>query len=195
MTIVVIDNRDSFVWNLVEYLSKIDPDVRVVPNTIAPTLLMKKFNNLEGIVISPGPGTPRRKKDVGNCMEIIKNFVEIPVLGICLGHQALGFAYGAEIGLSPSGPVHGKVSEIYHDGETIFRGLPNPLKAGRYHSLVVENPPSIFKISARTSDGIIMAVRHRKRPLEGVQFHPESVLTPEGFQLMENWYEEYINKS
>jgi anthranilate synthase component 2 len=192
MTVVVVDNKDSFVWNLVEYLSRIESDVKVVSNIITSAFLEKRFSNLKGVVISPGPGTPRRKRDVGSCIEIIKNLVEIPILGICLGHQALGFAYGAEIKLSPSGPVHGKISKIFHDRKTIFKGLPEPMRVGRYHSLVVENPPRIMEVSARTSDGIIMALRHKNRPLEGVQFHPESVLSPQGFLLMENWYNEYI---
>lgn len=196
MTVVVIDNRDSFVWNLVEYLSMIESDVRVIPNTITSDLLERRFgSDLKGIVISPGPGTPHRKEDVGNCIEVIRNFSEIPMLGICLGHQALGFAFGARIRLSPSGPVHGKTSMVFHDRKTVFRGLPEPMEVGRYHSLVVENPPHEMKVSARSANGIIMAMRHNERPLEGVQFHPESVLTPEGYQLIENWYEEYVNRS
>ncbi|AEH07050.1 aminodeoxychorismate/anthranilate synthase component II [Methanothermococcus okinawensis] len=172
--ILIIDNKDSFVWNLAEYASIYDK-IKVVPNTI--TLEEIKKINPNGIIISPGPGAPNNKRDVENCPEIIKN-VDVPILGVCLGHQIIAHVFGGKVGRIP--PVHGKSSLIRHDGKTIFKGIKNPLKVGRYHSLAVLEVPKDFEVSAVTIDTneeIIMGIRHKTKPIEGVQFHPESVLT------------------
>lgn len=179
--ILIIDNRDSFVWNLAEYASFYDK-IKVVPNTI--TLEEVKILNPRGIIISPGPGSPDKKRDVGNCPEIIRK-VEVPILGVCLGHQMIAYVFGGEVGRVK--PHHGKTSSVNHDGKTIFRGIRNPIEAGRYHSLAVFNVPRNFEISALSEDGIIMGMRCKERPVEGVQFHPESILTQDGLKMIENW--------
>ena len=184
-TILFIDNQDSFVWNLVDYVSQFHPETEVVTNKIEPA----KVREIEplGIVISPGPGHPANPKDIGSCIEIMKRFEGTPILGVCLGHQAINLAYGGTINRTT--PVHGKASEIFHDGLGVFRGVENPLKGGRYHSLAVEKLAPPLGISAMTSEGVVMGVRHRSLPVEGVQFHPESVLTPNGKKLIINWLE------
>jgi anthranilate synthase component 2 len=181
--ILIIDNRDSFVWNLAEYASIFD-EVKVVPNTIE--LKEVKKIDPDGVIISPGPGAPQRRRDVGNCPEVVKE-VNVPLLGVCLGHQIIAHVYGGRVGRVK--PVHGKASTITHDGKTIFKGIKNPLKAGRYHSLAVLSLPKDFKVSAVSDDGIIMGIRHKHKHnmLEGVQFHPESVLTEDGLKIVENW--------
>jgi anthranilate synthase/aminodeoxychorismate synthase-like glutamine amidotransferase len=184
-TILFIDNQDSFVWNLVDYVSQFHPETEVVTNKIEPSKV-REIDPL-GIVISPGPGHPAIPRDIGSCIEIMKRFEGTPILGVCLGHQAINLAYGGTINRTT--PVHGKASEIFHDGLGVFREVENPLKGGRYHSLAVEKLAPPLGISAMTSEGVVMGVRHRSLPVEGVQFHPESVLTPNGKRLIINWLE------
>ncbi len=186
--ILIIDNKDSFVWNLAEYVSFYDK-MKVVPNTI--TLNEVKKINPDGIIISPGPGSPDKKRDVENCPEIIKN-IDVPILGVCLGHQIIAHIFGGKVGRVY--PVHGKSSLIRHDGKTIFKNIKNPLNVGRYHSLAVLEIPKDFEISATTIDTekpIIMGIRHKYKAIEGVQFHPESVLTEwenkEGLKIIKNF--------
>jgi anthranilate synthase component 2 len=152
--ILIIDNKDSFVWNLAEYASIFDR-IKVVPNTIS--LKEIKLLNPDAIIISPGPGSPDRKRDVGNCPEIIRN-AGIPILGVCLGHQTIAYVFGGRV--CRVKPVHGKASAIRHDGKTIFRGIKNPIKAGRYHSLAVLDVPKNFEVSAISEDGIVMGMRY-----------------------------------
>ncbi len=182
--ILIIDNRDSFVWNLADYASMFS-DVEVLPNTIDVSDV--KRIEPDGIIISPGPGSPERNRDVGNCREIVRE-VEVPILGVCLGHQIIAHVFGGVVGKVK--PLHGKASLIRHDSKTIFEGVKNPLMAGRYHSLAVLKAPRSFEISAISlNDGVIMGIRHKKEPLEGVQFHPESVLTDKenGLRIIKNF--------
>ncbi|AGK60666.1 anthranilate synthase, component II [Archaeoglobus sulfaticallidus PM70-1] len=183
--IVLIDNRDSFVWNLAEYTSLFDR-VRVVDNGIK--LYELKKMDPDGIIISPGPGSPERREDIGNCAEIVIE-MDVPILGICLGHQIIAHAFGGLVGRIK--PVHGKKSLIMHDGKTIFSDVQNPIFGGRYHSLAVKKVPKGFEISAITCDGTIMGIRCKNRPIEGLQFHPESVLTEferkEGLKIIKNF--------
>jgi anthranilate synthase/aminodeoxychorismate synthase-like glutamine amidotransferase len=183
--ILLIDNYDSFTYNLVQYLGELGAEVLVKRND---EITLEDVDHLapERIVISPGPCTPN---EAGISIELIRNFAEsIPTLGVCLGHQAIGAAYGGEIIRAPY-VMHGKTSEIHHDGETIYEGLPNPFTATRYHSLIIkrETLPRELIVTAETDDGIIMGVRHREYPLEGVQFHPESILTTVGKDLLRNF--------
>lgn len=184
--ILFVDNQDSFVWNLVDYVSQFYEATEVRSNriTLAEVAAMKPL----GIVISPGPGHPANPRDIGSCLEIIKQFESIPILGVCLGHQAMNIAYGGTI--SHTKPLHGKTSLIEHDGLGIFRGVENPIVGGRYHSLAIEKLSPELVVAARTADGVIMSVRHRSRPHCGLQFHPESVLTPSGKKLISNWIED-----
>lgn len=184
MKILFVNNKDSFVWNLVDYVSIFEPDTIVVPNTIS----LEEVKDLapDAIVISPGPGHPANPRDIGNCLDIIREST-VPLLGVCLGHQAITVAFGGEVSHSPSGPLHGKTSLIEHDGKGIFKGLPSPLVGGRYHSLAITKLPKELEINARTNDGIIMGIKHRKRAIFGLQFHPESVLTPQGIKIVENF--------
>ena len=183
--ILVIDNYDSFTYNLVQYLGSLGKEIVVKRNdntSIAEIASMQP----EKIVISPGPGYPG---EAGLCLEIIKSFYKTtPILGVCLGHQCIGEAFGGKI-VPATELVHGKASMVRHDGAGVFSGLPNPLSAGRYHSLVVaqNSLPSCLKITAETEDGLIMGIRHREYPAEGVQFHPESILTKEGIDLIKNF--------
>jgi anthranilate synthase/aminodeoxychorismate synthase-like glutamine amidotransferase len=183
--ILVIDNYDSFTYNLVQYLGELGEDVVVRRND--DVSLADIEANLPGsIVISPGPGRPA---EAGISLDLITRFAgRVPILGVCLGHQALGQAFGGRVTRAAS-VVHGKNSEVFHDGQTIFRDLESPFKAGRYHSLVVEREslPSCLEVSAQTSDGVIMGLRHRQQKVEGVQFHPESILTPAGKKLLANF--------
>ena len=185
--IFVLDNYDSFTYNLVQYLGELgqEPVVRrndqVTPEEV-------EGMNPERIVISPGPCTPR---EAGISIDLIRHFAgKRPLLGVCLGHQALGEAFGGNVVRAPY-LMHGKTSRIHHDGRTIFRGLPQDFPATRYHSLIVERTglPEELEISATTPDGLIMGLRHRRYPLEGVQFHPESILTGAGKQLLRNFLE------
>jgi len=185
MRVLVIDNYDSFTYNLVQYLGELGADVRVVRNDRA-TVEELLAGEYARCVISPGPCTP---DEAGISLEAARRLPEagIPTLGVCLGHQALAQAFGAEVKLHP--PVHGKATTIEHDGRTIFDGLACPLKVGRYHSLVVAPElPDCLEESAR-GGGVLMALRHRELPAEGVQFHPESVLTDQGRELLANFLE------
>jgi len=186
--ILFVDNQDSFVWNLVDYVSQFYPETLVRSNrvTIDEVAALQPL----GIVISPGPGNPSNPRDIGSCLEIIKQFGETPILGVCLGHQAMNIAYGGTV--SHTRPLHGKTSMIEHDGKGIFWGLESPMVGGRYHSLAIERLSPELEVAARTADGVIMSVRHKSRPHCGLQFHPESVLTPSGKRLISNWIEDAI---
>jgi len=186
--ILFVDNQDSFVWNLVDYVSRAYPETVVRSNGIS--LEEVKDLNPLGIVISPGPGHPANARDIGSSLDIIKSFQHLPILGICLGHQAMNLAYGGTI--AHTGPLHGKTSLILHDGRGIFRGIENPLVGGRYHSLAVEKMAPPLEISARTADGVVMGIRHKELPANGLQFHPESVLTPSGMRIIVNWIEDVV---
>ena len=186
MRLLMIDNYDSFTYNLVQYLGELGAEVDVVRNDAADVdALMARAG--DGLVISPGPGTP---DDAGVSVAAIQKFgaARIPVLGVCLGHQSIGVAFGARIVRAQS-IMHGKISQIIHDEQGLFRGLRPRFEATRYHSLVIEESsiPSVLEISARTDDGEIMGVRHRDLPIEGVQFHPESIMTGEGKALLGNY--------
>jgi para-aminobenzoate synthetase component 2 len=183
--ILVIDNYDSFTFNLVQYLGEMGQELKVFRNDAITTAAIAKLAP-QRIVISPGPGRPENS---GIIIPVIKEFSgKVPILGVCLGHQAIGAAFGGDV-VSAPGIMHGKTSDIFHDGKTIFSGLPSPFRATRYHSLVVapETLPGCLEISARTSDGVIMGLRHREMAVEGVQFHPESILTDTGMKLLSNF--------
>lgn len=186
--ILVIDNYDSFTYNLVQYLGEMGAVMRVVRND--KTSLEEIYElSPEKIVISPGPGIPQ---DAGLTIDIIREFYQkIPILGVCLGHQAIGAAFGGRI-VGASSLMHGKTSMIYHTEGTIYRGIPSPFEATRYHSLIIEENslPSCLTVTSRTQEGTIMGIRHREYPLEGIQFHPESILTAEGKKLLLNFLKE-----
>jgi anthranilate synthase component 2 len=186
--ILFVDNQDSFVWNLVDYVSQFYSETVVKSNQMS--LAEVKAMEPLGIVISPGPGHPANARDIGSCLEIIKEFGHLPILGVCLGHQAMNIAYGGTI--SHTKPLHGKTSEIKHDGRGIFRELENPIVGGRYHSLAIDMLAPSLEISAQTADGVIMGVRHKSLPANGLQFHPESVLTPGGKRIISNWIEDVM---
>lgn len=182
--VLIIDNYDSFTYNLVQTIGLFKRKINVVRNN---KITLKEIAALapSHIIISPGPCTPN---EAGISIDLVKNFAgKIPILGVCLGHQCIGQAFGGNIIRAPV-PVHGKTSQIFHDGKTIFKGIKNPFTATRYHSLIIEKStlPSSLEISAETDD-IIMGVRHKKYNLEGVQFHPESFLTKEGKKLIKNF--------
>lgn len=184
--ILIIDNYDSFTYNLVHIVAGVTDDYTVIRND-AMTLEEVRKLNPEKILISPGPGRP---EDAGITEQVIRELgPEIPVLGVCLGHQAIGQVFGAKVVHAPS-LMHGKTSEVYHDGKTVFLNIEDGFTATRYHSLVLD-PESVqdeeLEISAQTRDGVIMGVRHRRYPIEGIQFHPESILTVEGPKLVTNW--------
>jgi anthranilate synthase/aminodeoxychorismate synthase-like glutamine amidotransferase len=184
--ILIIDNYDSFTYNLVQAVGKLDPDVVVLRNDrFDPEEALAR--GPDAVIVSPGPGRPEH---AGRTMPLIlaAERRRIPLLGVCLGHQALGAAHGASVTRAPA-PRHGKSSRVTHDGSPIFAGLSNPFEAARYHSLVVreETLPPELAVTARSDDGVVMAVAHRGIPVFGVQFHPESVLTPEGEKLLGNF--------
>jgi len=185
--IVMIDNYDSFTYNLVQYLGEMGQELKVFRNdkvTIPEIEALKP----DRVVISPGPCTP---KEAGVSVEAIRHFAgKVPILGVCLGHQSVGYAFGGDI-VRADRLMHGKTSMIHHDGEGVFRGLPNPFEATRYHSLVIrrETMPDCLVITAETDDREVMGVRHRELAIEGVQFHPESILTGSGKQLLKNFVE------
>jgi anthranilate synthase/aminodeoxychorismate synthase-like glutamine amidotransferase len=184
--LLVIDNYDSFTYNLVQYLGELGASVEVRRNDRVTLDEIENSLRPEKIVISPGPGVP---DDAGITLKVIERFSgKIPLLGVCLGHQAIGQAFGGKVIRAPE-LMHGKASEVRHDGKTIFDGLNDPFLAGRYHSLIVEREtlPECFEISAVTADHVIMGLRHREMKVEGVQFHPESILTSEGKQLLANF--------
>ncbi|MCP4049709.1 MAG: aminodeoxychorismate/anthranilate synthase component II [bacterium] len=183
--LLMIDNYDSFTYNLVQYLGEMGVELEVFRNDEISISRIKSIKP-EHIVISPGPGRP---EDSGISKSVISSFYkEIPILGVCLGHQAIGEVFGAEIVHAPY-LMHGKTSLIQHDGQGVFKGLPNPFTATRYHSLVIEEQSIVDELSvtARTEDNVVMGVRHNKYPLEGVQFHPESILTEKGRCLLKNF--------
>jgi len=185
LMILVIDNYDSFTFNLVQYLGEMGQELKVFRND-AITLETIETLAPRRIVISPGPGRP---EDSGIIIQAIQRFSgKMPILGVCLGHQAIGAAFGGDVVSAPS-IMHGKTSDIFHDGRTIFSGLPSPFRATRYHSLVIspETLPDCLEVSARTQDGVIMGLRHREWLVEGVQFHPESILTDVGMKLLSNF--------
>jgi anthranilate synthase/aminodeoxychorismate synthase-like glutamine amidotransferase len=186
--ILLIDNYDSFVYNLARYVSELGNEPYVVRNDKVTIQQIETDIKPSHIIISPGPCGPEQ---AGISVEVIKKLgCRIPILGVCLGHQAIGYAYGAVIEPSPR-PVHGKSSLIYHQQQQIFMGLANPLRVGRYHSLIVraEKLPSELLITARTEEGVIMALQHQRYPVFGVQFHPESILTEQGYLLLKNFLE------
>lgn len=180
MQILVIDNYDSFTYNLVQYLGELGADLDVVRNDVDGVL----DRSPDRVVVSPGPCTPN---EAGVSVEAIRSFAErgVPVLGVCLGHQALAQAFGGSVVRGE--PVHGKTAEVEHDGRSIFDDLPSPMTVGRYHSLIVDPAlPDELEVSAQ-GGGVVMAIRHRELPAEGVQFHPESILTPEGKTILRNF--------
>jgi len=182
--ILVVDNYDSFVYTIVGYLTQLGAECEVVRNDAVTAADATPY---DGVLLSPGPGTP---EDAGVCIEMIGACAERsqPMLGVCLGHQALGVAFGAVVGRAPE-LLHGKVSLVEHDGAGVLEGLPEPFTATRYHSLAIDpaTVPPELEVTGRTPGGVVMAVRHRELPLEGVQFHPESVLTEGGHRLLANW--------
>jgi len=180
--VLVVDNYDSFVYNLVQYLGELGAEP-VVHRSDAFTLGDVEALAPDAVLISPGPGRP---EDAGLSNEVITTFAgRVPILGVCLGHQCLGQIYGGEVVRAPA-VMHGKTSAIHHDGGGVFAGLPSPLEATRYHSLVVaaDSVPDVLEVTARTEDGVVMGLRHRELDVEGVQFHPESILTEHGHDLL-----------
>ncbi len=186
--LLVIDNYDSFTYNLVQYLGELGAEMEVRRNDAVSIEEIERELKPEKILISPGPGTP---DDAGISLAAIKQFgATIPILGVCLGHQAIGQIFGGRVVRAPE-PIHGKPVEVRHDGRTIFAGIENNFQAARYHSLVVEREslPDCLEISASSPDDLIMALRHKTLKIEGVQFHPESILTPEGKKILQNFLE------
>ncbi len=183
--LLMIDNYDSFTYNLVQYLGELGQDLKVYRNNKITIPELERMRP-ERIVISPGPGTPR---DAGISIDVIRHFAgKVPLLGVCLGHQSIGAAFGGDV-VRASSLMHGKTSMIHHDKKTIFSGLPDLFEATRYHSLIIkrETLPTLLEVSAWTDDGIIMGVRHKQFKVEGVQFHPESILTEVGKDLLRNF--------
>ncbi|MGE5809212.1 MAG: anthranilate synthase component II [Nitrospirota bacterium] len=183
--LLMIDNYDSFTYNLVQYFGELGQEMKVYRNNKITIAEIEKMAP-DRIVVSPGPCTP---KEAGISIEVIRHFAgKVPILGVCLGHQAIGDAFGGDVVRAPY-LMHGKTSMIHHDGRTVFAGLQNPFEATRYHSLIIkrETLPPVLEVSAWTDDGIIMGVRHRQHKLEGVQFHPESILTGAGKDLLRNF--------
>ena len=181
--ILVIDNYDSFVFNLVQYLGQLGVDVDVRRND---EVTVEEARAYDGILLSPGPGTP---EGAGVCMDVVRECAgEVPILGVCLGHQAIAAVYGGVVDRAPE-LLHGKTSLVEHRGEGVLAGLPEPFTATRYHSLAVrpDSVPDVLEVTGATESGVIMALRHRDLAVEGVQFHPESVLTEGGHQLLANW--------
>lgn len=185
LPIYVIDNYDSFTYNLVQYLETLGARCEVVLNDRA-SVEEIRVKNPRGILLSPGPGTP---DDAGVTLEVIRQLGSVfPIFGVCLGHQSIGQAFGATVVRAPR-LMHGKTSPIVHKGQGVFHGLPSPFTATRYHSLVIDpkTVPPELELTAHTAEGEIMGIRHRTLPIEGVQFHPESILTEGGMSLLENW--------
>jgi anthranilate synthase/aminodeoxychorismate synthase-like glutamine amidotransferase len=183
--ILMIDNYDSFTFNIVQYLGQLGEVVQVYRNDKIKTEEIRRLKP-QAIFLSPGPCTPH---EAGITVDVVREFYkEVPIMGICLGHQAIGYAFGADV-VRAGRIMHGKTSPIINDGKTIFAGLPNPFTAGRYHSLLVapETLPACFEISAQTAEGEIMGLRLRDYPVEGIQFHPESILTPQGKRIIKNF--------
>jgi anthranilate synthase/aminodeoxychorismate synthase-like glutamine amidotransferase len=190
--ILMIDNYDSFTYNLVQYLGQLGENV-VVRRNDETTLEEIEAMAPEAIVLSPGPCSP---EEAGITLDVVRRFHErIPILGICLGHQAIGQAFGGRV-VRAERVMHGKTSPVVNDGRTTFRGMPNPVTAGRYHSLIVERDslPDCLTVSAETEEGEIMGIRHQTFPVEGLQFHPESILTPNGKRMLRNFLDAYVRK-
>lgn len=184
--ILMIDNYDSFTYNIVQYFYELGQDVLVKRNDEITVEDIKRMDNVDAIVISPGPCTPN---EAGISVDVIKEFKGVyPILGVCLGHQSIGQAFGAKI-VKAKCLMHGKTSKIYHNEKGLFESIPNPFNAVRYHSLVIDEStlPEDIEITARSEDGEIMAIQHKKYPIWGVQFHPESILTEYGLKLLENF--------
>ena len=184
--ILVIDNYDSFVWNIVSYLAQIGADVEVWRNDDPRFSDTGWADAFDGVLLSPGPGTP---EEAGVCVDVIRQLGgKKPLFGVCLGLQAMGVALGGVVDRAPE-LLHGKVSDVFHEGRGVFAGLPSPIRTTRYHSLAIveETVPAELEVTARTESGVIMAVKHREWKLESVQFHPESVLTEGGYQMLANW--------
>ena len=182
-SILVVDNYDSFVFNLVQYLGQLGAQCEVLRNDAVD---IDGARNFDGVLLSPGPGTP---EEAGICIDMVRAMAGVvPIFGVCLGHQAIGAAYGGSIVRAPE-LLHGKTSEVFHEGAGVFAGLPSPLIATRYHSLAIEpdSLPDELVVTARTESGVIMGVRHASLAIEGVQFHPESVLTQGGHRMLANW--------
>jgi para-aminobenzoate synthetase component 2 len=185
LRILVIDNYDSFVYNLVQYLQQLQAETTVLRND---EVTPDQVSEYDGVLLSPGPGTP---EDAGACVDIVKERGgEVPIFGVCLGLQAIGVAYGGVVGRADE-LLHGKTSLVYHEGAGVLAGLKSPFTATRYHSLAIaqDSVPDVLQVTGRTDAGIIMAARHRDLPVEGVQFHPESVLTEGGHRMLANWLE------
>jgi para-aminobenzoate synthetase component II len=183
--ILVVDNYDSFVYNLVQYLQQLQADTTVLRND---EVTPDQVAEYDGVLLSPGPGTPQ---EAGACVDIVRQSAgEVPIFGVCLGLQAIGVAYGGVVGRADE-LLHGKTSLVYHEEAGVLSGLPSPFTATRYHSLAIaqDSVPEVLQVTARTEAGIIMAARHRDLPVEGVQFHPESVLTEGGHRMLANWLE------
>jgi para-aminobenzoate synthetase component 2 len=181
--VLVVDNYDSFVFNLVQYLAQLGAEVAVRRNDEV-TASSPAELGVDGVLLSPGPGRP---EDAGACVDLVRENAErLPLLGVCLGHQAIAVAFGGHVVRAPE-LLHGKVSSVHHEGVGVLRGLPDPFTATRYHSLAVANLPPELEVTARTESGVVMGLRHRDFPVEGVQFHPESVLTEGGHQMLANW--------
>jgi para-aminobenzoate synthetase component 2 len=181
--ILVVDNYDSFVYNLVQYLQQLQAETTVLRND---EVTPDDVTSYDGVLLSPGPGTP---EDAGACVDIIKEKGgQVPIFGVCLGLQAIGVAYGGVVGRADE-LLHGKTSQVFHEGSGVLAGLPSPFTATRYHSLAIaqDTVPAELQVTARTEAGVIMAARHRDLPVEGVQFHPESVLTEGGHRMLANW--------
>jgi para-aminobenzoate synthetase component 2 len=184
--ILVVDNYDSFVFNLVQYLAQLGADCTVVRND---ELTVSDADGYDGVLLSPGPGAP---EEAGVCIDLVKHLAgRVPLFGVCLGHQAIAVAYGGVVGRAPE-LLHGKTSLVVHEGAGVFEGLPSPFTATRYHSLAVEpsSVPSELVVTASTESGVVMGLRHRQLMVEGVQFHPESVLTEGGHRMLANWLAE-----
>lgn len=187
--VLVIDNYDSFVYNIVSYLAQLDAEVEVWRNDDARFDAGGWFEPFDGVLLSPGPGTP---EEAGVCVDVVRQVAGVrPLFGVCLGLQAMAVAYGGSVDRAPE-LLHGKTSPVFHEGEGVFAGLASPITTTRYHSLAIvpATLPEELKVTARTESGVIMAVRHRRLPVEAVQFHPESVLTEGGYQMLANWLAE-----
>jgi para-aminobenzoate synthetase component 2 len=182
--ILVVDNYDSFVYNLVQYLGQLGVDCVVRRNDDVTPAEVARLG-VDGVLLSPGPGTP---EEAGASVDLVREVDDVPLLGVCLGHQAIAVAHGAVVDRAPE-LLHGRTSDVVHDGSGVLAGLPSPFVATRYHSLAVREAtlPDELQVTGRTAGGVVMALTHRERPVEGVQFHPESVLTQGGHQMLANW--------
>ncbi len=188
MRLVILDNYDSFTYNLYQYVATFEPDTQVFRNDQI-TLTALKDLNPDRIIISPGPGNPNNPAYFGICRAVIKHFAgKIPILGVCLGHQGIASLYGAQI-IGATQVMHGKTSQVFHNGDPIFKNVSNQFEAMRYHSLIIqrESLPGTLKVIAKTTDGIIMGIKHKTYALYGLQFHPESIGTPAGKQILKNF--------